>query len=589
MLPGGRVPARGHAFRRGWVAGAAFVIATIAAYAPAIQGELLLDDDVHVTPLELQSLAGLGRIWSDIGATQQYYPVLHTAFWLQHRLWGEAPAGYHLTGIFLHACAALLVVAIMRRLQLPGGWLAGFLFALHPVAVESVAWIAEQKNTLSTVFYLGAAWAALRFDEERKPLDYAIASGLFLLALLGKTATATLPAALLLIFWWRRGRLDLRRDVLPLLPWFAAAAGAGLITIGVERELIAGINADLSLTGLERALVAGRALWFYLANVVWPANLSFLYQRWPAEAMGTWAWLFPGGAVALAVGLGVLARRSRGPLAAFLFFAGTLFPVLGFIDVQWFVFAYVADHFQYVANLGVIIPAAAVVMTAGNRLAAPARRIMLAGVASVVVLLAALTWRHSANFRDNITLYTHAAARTPDSVVAHYLLGAALAKLPDRLPDAIEAYSTALRLNPDAAPVRHQLAAAHFDLARLLASQPGRAPEAMAHYEKAVQHDPGSAEAHYNLANALLGQPARHAEALVHYEAALRINPAFAEAHTNYGVALARIPSRLPEAIAHFEAALRANPDFTPALNNLRQALQMLEAAPPESQANPRP
>lgn len=583
------MPARGHAFRREWVAGAALVVATIAAYAPAIQGELLLDDDVHVTAPELRSVAGLGRIWSDIGETQQYYPVLHTAFWLQHRLWGEAPAGYHLTGILLHACAALLVVAIVRRLKLPGGWLAGFLFALHPVAVESVAWISEQKNTLSTVFYLGAAWAALRFHEERKPLDYAIASGLFLLALLSKTATATLPAALLLIFWWRRGRIEVRSDVVPLLPWFLAAAGAGLITIGVERELIAGIDANLSLSGPERTLVAGRALWFYLANVFWPANLSFLYQRWTADAMTSWAWLFPGGAVALAAGLGALARRSRGPLAAFLFFAGTLFPVLGFIDVQWFVFAFVADHFQYVANLGVIIPAAAVVAAAADGLAAPARRIILTGAATVVVLLASLTWRHSANFRDNITLYTHAAARTPDSVVAHYLLGTALAKLPDRLPDAIAAYSTALRLNPGAAPVRHQLAAAHFDLARLLSAQQGRAQEAAAHYEKSVQNDPDSAEAHYNLANALLGQPDRHAEALGHYEAALRLRPAFAEADTNYGVALARIPGRLPEAVAHFESALRANPDFTPARNNLRQALQALEAPPQEYQANPRP
>ncbi|HUL55009.1 MAG TPA: hypothetical protein VLT83_16525, partial [Opitutaceae bacterium] len=234
--------------------------ATLLAYLPAVSGGLLWDDDGHVTRAELQSFEGLRRIWFDVGATQQYYPLLHTAFWVEHQLWGDAVVGYHLTNIFLHAAAALLVVAIVRRLfqqrtgpaaslrapgtggtaggpgreSFPGAeWLAGFIFALHPVCVESVAWISEQKNTLSAVFYLGAALAYLGFDRDRRPSRYWVALGLFGFALLTKTVTATLPAALLVVIWWTRGRLSWARDVRPLLPWLALGGTAGLFSAWV--------------------------------------------------------------------------------------------------------------------------------------------------------------------------------------------------------------------------------------------------------------------------------------------------------------------------------------------------------------------
>src|SRR5580704_16174025 len=194
--------------------------ATLLAYWPALRGTLLWDDASHVTRPALASWHGLWRIWFDLGATQQYYPLLHSAFWIEHRIWGDAVLGYHLTNVILHAAAACLVVGIVRRLALPGAWLAGLVFALHPVCVEAVAWISEQKSTLSGVFYLGAALVYLRFDQSRRHGQYFWALGLFVLALASKTVTATLPAALLVVFWWRRGRLDVRRDLRPLLPWF---------------------------------------------------------------------------------------------------------------------------------------------------------------------------------------------------------------------------------------------------------------------------------------------------------------------------------------------------------------------------------
>jgi len=197
---------------------------------------MLWDDSGHVTSAALQSFHGLWRIWFELGATQQYYPLLHTAFWVEHRLWGDSVLGYHLTNILLHALSSFLVVAIVRRLSLPGAWLAGFIFSLHPVSTESVAWISEQKNTLSTAFYLGSALCYLRFDNNRKiRLRYFIALALYVMALLTKSVTATLPVTLLIVLWWERGQLTWKRDLMPLLPWLGVGAASGALTAWIER------------------------------------------------------------------------------------------------------------------------------------------------------------------------------------------------------------------------------------------------------------------------------------------------------------------------------------------------------------------
>ncbi len=241
-----------------------FFVAALAAYFPALHGEFLWDDAGHITNPALQSWSGLLRIWFEPGVTQQYYPLLHSAFWLEHKLWGDAVLGYHVVNVLQHALAATLFGALLRRLAVPGAWLAASLFLLHPVCVESVAWICEQKNTLSLVLYLAAALAYVRFDVERSPRRYAIATLLFACALLTKTVTASLPAALLVVFWWQRGRLDWRRDVLPLLPWFALGTGSGLFTAHFERVLIGAQGADFNLGALDRLVLAGRVFWFYL-------------------------------------------------------------------------------------------------------------------------------------------------------------------------------------------------------------------------------------------------------------------------------------------------------------------------------------
>ncbi len=202
-----------------WLFLAAVMVGVLMAYQPAWRGGFVWDDDGHVTRPELRSWYGLYRIWFHLGATQQYYPLLHSAFWVEHRLWGDATLGYHLVNILLHMAATVLVALVLCRLRVPGTCLAAAIFALHPVHVESIAWIAEQKNALSAVFYLGAMLVYLRFDQERKSPLYCWALALFVLGLLSKTTAATLPAALLVILWWQRGRLSWRRDVVPLVPF----------------------------------------------------------------------------------------------------------------------------------------------------------------------------------------------------------------------------------------------------------------------------------------------------------------------------------------------------------------------------------
>jgi hypothetical protein len=223
--------------------------ATVVAYLPALSNDFIWNDSDYVTAPVLRSLEGLARTWTKVGATQQYYPLLHSAFWVQHRLLGDHPLGYHLVTLLLHAGSALL-------------------FALHPVHVESVAWITEQKNTLSLAFYLAAAAVYLRFDEMRRLRTYAAALALFVASLGCKTVTATLPAALLVIFWWKRGRLGWRRDVRPLLPWLALGAVAGLFSNWVEETYLGAKGANFNLPALGRVLVAGRAIWFYAGKLI---------------------------------------------------------------------------------------------------------------------------------------------------------------------------------------------------------------------------------------------------------------------------------------------------------------------------------
>ncbi len=343
------------------VAALVLIVATLAAYVPAMQGGFIWDDDDYVTDnAALRSLAGLAAIWLQPGAVPQYYPLTFTSLWLDYQLWGVAPAGYHVVNVLLHGTNAVLVWLVLRRLALPGAWLAAMVFALHPVHVESVAWITERKNVLSGAFYLGALLAYLRFAglgapaaEAERWRSYALAVALFVCALLSKTVTCTLPAVILLLLWWKRGRVT-RAEASATVPLFVVGACLALVTIWMERTHVGAQGAAWLLSPIDRALIAGRAVWFYAATLAWPHPLTFVYPRWEIDAGAWWQYLFPLAAAAVtALLFFARARIGRGPLVAVLCFGVTLAPALGFVDVYPMRYSFVADHYQYLASVAV--------------------------------------------------------------------------------------------------------------------------------------------------------------------------------------------------------------------------------------------
>jgi tetratricopeptide (TPR) repeat protein len=539
--------------------------ATLLAYSPVWHGGLLWDDNAHITTPELRSVEGLWRIWFDVGATQQYYPVTHSAFWLMYKLWGDHTLGYHLVNIFLHALSAFLLALILRRLSIPGAYFAAAIFALHPVFVESVAWISELKNTLSGAFCLGAALAYLHFDRDRKRRLYAIALALFLLALLSKSVIATLPAALLVVFWWQRGTLRLRRDVVPLTPFFIVGVGAGLWTSWLERTVIGAEGQNFNFNLIERSLIAGRAIWFYLAKLCWPANLIFLYPRWQIDAGAWWQYLYPLALVVLLAALWWMRRRSRAPLAAMLLFCGVLFPAIGFFNVYPFVFSFVADHFQYMASIAIMTLFAAAATQVARSLKAP---LVLQAAALVVgSLLALLTWNQSRHYVNAETLYRSTIERNPAAWLAHNNLGSLLLGGSDaQVEDAMAHLQEALRLKPDYAGAWMNLGTALRTL--------GRYRESLAAYEKAVTLNPNIPQAHANLGLTLraLG---RQEEAVAQYREAIRLKSDFAEAHLFLAEAL-QDSARPEEALAEIKEALRLNPEYPQAYNALANAFLRL-------------
>jgi tetratricopeptide (TPR) repeat protein len=545
--------------------GVVLFVFTLLAYRPAWNGQPVWDDDMHMTKPELRSAAGLGRIWTHLGATRQYYPLAHTVFWVEHRLFGDATPGYHLLNILLHVFSALLLVMIVRRLGLSGeaAWLVGGIFALHPVMVESVAWISELKNILSGIFFLAAALIYLRFDSERKKKHYAIALILFVLGLLAKSAIVILPAALLVVFWWKRGRIGWKRDVVPLLPFFAIGIMSGLFTAWVERRYIGAEGSEFNLAFIDRCLIAGRAVWFYLFKLLWPVNLIFIYPRWHIDVAAVWQYLFPAAFLLAAVLFWRLRNRSRTPLAVLLYFVITLFPALGFFNVYPFCFSFVADHFQYLASIGPIAAAAAgIVYGTGllkKRLRRPLQPLLYVMLLSVLFLL---SWQQSGMYSDAETLYKTTIRKNPACWMAHNNLGTLLADM-GRTNEAMAHYQKALKLNPNNAE-------AHNNLGILLGKM-GRTNEAMAHYQKALKLNPNFAEA-YNDLGLLLMDMGRTDEAMAHYRKALELNPNYAEAHNNLGILFGKM-GRADEAMAHFQKALELNPNYAEAHNNLGHLL----------------
>lgn len=597
--------------------GLLLLLAVLSAYIPAIQGGYIWDDPMHVTenPL-LKNSDGLRRIWFEPGAWAHYYPLTLTSFWIEYQIWGLAPLGYHLINVLLHVLNAFLAWRVLLRLQVPGALFAAAVFALHPVHVESVAWVSERKNVLSGFFYLSALSIYLRFALRGNGIKgvpatptknsiqpsgryykglYTLSLGLYLCALLSKTITCTLPAVILALLWWQRDQIKWR-DVQALIPMFLVGVALGINTIFMERSAGAqGTEWAFSFT--DRCLIAGRALWFYAGKLVWPDNLIFTYPRWQIDSGLWWQYLYPLAALAVMFTLWMIRGRiGKAPIVAVLIFSGTLLPALGFINYYPMRFSFVADHFQYLASISLIAVFASIAATAFKKYIKGKYYIGLAGGLAVLVVLGILTFSQGHIYENVETLYRDTLTKNPNSWMAHNNLGAALLERGD-IDDAIAHYKKALRLFPDYFEARTSLAGAllergdidgaiaHYkkalrivpdyvdarnNLGAALQKQ-GNIDDAIAHYMESLRIEPDSAGAHNNLGTALKEQ-GDIAGAIAHYREALRIKPDYAGAHNNLGLALIE-QDNINDAIKHYLEALRINPDYEKAHNNLAIAL----------------
>jgi protein O-mannosyl-transferase len=641
--------------RRKWLWGFLLIALVFVVYARVFNAGFIWDDESHVThnPCIVGPL-GLTEIWTTARAV--YYPLVLTTFWALHRFVGLTPWPYHLLNVLLHAGSAVLLWQVLRQLSIRGAWLGAALWALHPVMVQSVAWVTELKNTQSCLFYLLSIFCFLKWEGdltadyadkadglEQRLVDesaispvrrlagspfrtwpwFALSLLFFVLATLSKPSVVMLPVVLGLCIWWRRQGLFARRsralecgrltrlfswrDALALAPFAVISTLAALWTIWEQRFHSGAAGPEWAQTWPERIIIAGRAIWFYLAKLVWPHPLIFMYPRWEIDSSQLIDYLpfFAALAGLLALWL-IRTKWSRAVFFAAAYYVISLFPVLGFFSVYFFRYSFVSDHFQYLASMGPLALAGAGIAVLVERLtrslplsrpvgppvhvarvsAAPfcetpreiasdtealqfaqppwalQKASLLALCSALLLLLGFLTWRQTAEYRDLITLYTATLTKNPGCWMAHYNLGIVLNDRGDN-DEAIVHYRQAIELRPG-------YAEAHYNLGRLLA-QKGQLDAAVVHYEKALELNPADSEALNNLGVTLFGM-GRVDEAIAQYQKALTSRPDYAEASCNLANALLS-KGDLDGAIARYSACLALSPNQAEAQYNLASAL----------------
>ena len=599
----------------------------IVSYLPAmLWGGFVWDDNLCIKVDPVREVSGLQQIWFSPSAIEEedhYWPLVYTTFWLEHKLWGFDPTGYHIVNVLLHLANTLLLWHLLRRLAVPGAWVVAAVFAVHPMHVESVAWAIERKDVLSGLFYFAAVLAWMRFVEQPNPRWYVWSLVLYAAGLLSKSIVVTLPAVLLIWPWWKQGRVT-SIDMLRLVPFFVVGL---VITVGDLSFYRSGTSTSFDYSLTERMLIAARALWFYAGKMLWPSELAVIYPRWDIRVSDPLAWGYLVAAIALAIALWHFRHRiGLGPLAGALFFAVTLSPVLGFVDYGYMKYAFVADRFQYLAGIGVMAVVISAAAYGVRRLSGLWQKGALGVAAVVIVVLGLLTWRQANIWRDDEILNRHIIALNPqarnahrhlgkalynqgryeealdvahvaveqrsDYFKAHVTLGLILTAL-DRLEEAETHLRRAIALNPKVNSTRLNLSDVLYnqgryeealDVARAAVEQHpdsfaphgilgailtalGRFEEAETHLRRAIALNPQARKAHLNLGEALHNQ-ARNAEAVDAYRVAIEQRPDDALAHSNLGMVLNEL-ERFEEAETHLRRAIALDPSHTEALYSL--------------------
>ncbi len=622
-----------------------FLAISFLAYHPALKNGFIWDDDQYITENQnLRSLKGLKDTWFEPKSLPQYYPLTHTMFWIEYQLWGLNPFIYHFNNILLHALNAFMLWLILSRLKIPGAFLAAAIFAIHPVHTESVAWVTERKNTLSGLLYLSSLYTYLyvlgrtalsgtknnRISKSDQPDNfwphYMFSLILFIGALLSKSVTATLPVVILVLIWWQKGSIK-KRDVFLLAPFFIIGIGFGLSTAWLETSHVGAHGQDFDFNFLERCLIAGRALWFYLYKLVWPKDLIFIYPRWHIDAAKWWQYLYPLSFLLTLTCLFFFRNRiGRGALAAFLIFALTLFPALGFINVYPHRFSFVADHFQYLASIAIITAIAGLIYRIGDYvLTTPKKKLVFNLIVALLLFNLGLgTAGQSFSYRDRVSLWEYVISKNQSSWLAYNNLGAAYV-VKKEYKKAIDAGFKALEINPNTERAYAVIAKSYFYLSDfeaainynqklidLYSDRSGPEPWSMKlvlphnYLDLAtiymLRKDYKTSKKYISMALALkpdfpmaygkMGKlyalQSKHTDAITNYRKALHGITDNAKLHHDIGESLF-LAGKFEQAALHFQKALDMNPNYMDAKTKLKKARRKLHVDNLETKSNAKP
>jgi Flp pilus assembly protein TadD len=552
--------------RRDWLWGLILILSVILTYSPVWHAGFIWDDDAILTanPCVVGPL-GLKEIWTTPAA--DICPLVLTTLWAEHALWGLAPLPYHVVNVLLHGTCALLLWRVLRSLRVQGAWLGAALWGVHPVEVESVAWITETKNTESGLFFLLSILFFVRWlrvkDLDRRTRghwNYALTLLFAVLAMASKSSTVILALVLCLCAWWMDGRRWHWRNVASVVPIFLMAVASSALTIWTQGLHLATVTDQHWVrTWPQRLVTAGDAVWFYFGKLLWPHPLITIYPRWQIDG-GRWVSYLPTLAVVVILSVLWLKRQlwSGACFFAIAYFVMALLPALGMIDNYIFRYSLVFDHFQYLASIGPLALAGTALARFSDFIIPNKPWLQSSLCAGLLLILGMASWQRALVYESEGTVWTDTLANNPKAWVGRNNLGVVFTQR-GQIEKALEQFQEGLRINAN-----YELT--HYNLGLALV-QSGQLTGAMDQFQKALEINPNYAEAHNDLGLALL-QKGQLGEAMDQFQKALGINPNFAEAHNNLGLALLQ-RGQLDEATEQFRKALESKPDFAEAHQNL--------------------